>query len=909
MNTVLKSFTCLCLIATGTICMAAPDKNLPKAERLYYNNDITVDLGVGLWSCPIPVDYDGDGLKDLVVGCPDKPYKGLYFFRNIGTAKAPLFDKAVKICGKASNHQFSSEVDGKTIVTDNGCTFDNFFLAPFEDQKPIEFEGENWRIGTGRSRNNQWAACDWDADGDIDYLAAFDTWDDYGWDNAYDKDGNWTHGPLHGYIYLVLNENGRYVNKGRVQAGGKDIDVYGTVSPCFADFDGDGDPDIITGEFVDGFTWFENIGTRQNPVFAEGRQLGNGKNDIRMHLEMIQPRSTDWDGDGHVDLIVGDEDGRVALMRNTGKVRKGMPQFGQPVYFRQKADAVKFGALATPWSYDWDGDGEEDIIAGNSSGEIAFIRNLGGGKSWAEPVNFTVNGKVLRIMAGENGSIQGPAERKWGYTVLSVADWDGDGKADLIVNSIWGKIVWYKGLGGLKLAAAQPVRVAWSGETPKVAWNWWTPEDGTLATQWRTTPVAIDWNKDGRCDLVMLDQEGYLCYYERRDDGQLEPGKRIFRCVNGYLYNNKKGIIDSKPGFLRLNDAIAGQSGRRKICFADWDKDGKLDLIVDGPNACWFKGLGGKGGEYALEYIGDISSTVLEGHTTSPTVVDWDKDGICDVLVGAEDGHFYVLKNPMTNYSERVKLYGEGTMPCNETVAENGYIYGTIEPELLVYKPAPEKNGGRAMLIVPGGGYEKNCITFEGYKTAEWLTANGITAFILKYRLPEGNPSVTLEDGEAAIRHIRTHAAEYGIRPDRIGIIGFSAGGHFVSTMVTKYTGPETRPDFAVLVYPVISSEYDNAGTHRRLLGDKLESEGPKWTATNYVKADMPPCMIVMCSDDKAVPPKQVMDFYDAGIKAGANMQLHFYPAGGHGFWMRDRYKYGKETYPMIINWIRNTKK
>ena len=620
--------------------------DLPDAERLPQGNDITVDLGVGLWAFPVPVDYDGDGLKDLLVCCPDTPFKGLYFFRNIGTARSPLFDKAVRISGNASDHLFCSEIGGKPVVTDNGCTFPDFFAAPFENAQRIEFEGENWREGVRSSRNNQWAACDWDGDGDTDYLAALDVWDDYGWEGAFDAEGNWTRGPLHGYIYLILNENGKYVSKGRVQAGGADIDVYGTVSPCFADFDGDGDPDLICGEFLDGLTWFRNVGSRENPVFEAGRRLSNRRGDIRLHLEMIQPRCTDWDGDGRIDLIIGDEDGRVALVRNTGRVRKGMPQFESPVYFRQKADAVKFGALATPWSCDWDGDGQEDLVAGNSSGEIALIRNLGSGRSWAEPANFTVRGKALRIMAGANGSIQGPAERKWGYTVLSAADWDGDGRTDLIVNSIWGKIEWYRGLGGLRLAPAQPVRVAWDGPAPKVSWNWWTPEEGTLATQWRTTPVAIDWNADGLCDLIVLDPEGYPCLYERRPDGLLSPGRRIFRCTNGCLYQNRKGMIDKTPGILRLNAASAGQSGRRKICFADWDGDGLRDLIVDGKNACWFRGLGEKDGEYLLEYRGDLSDIHLEGHTSAPTAVDWDGDGIADILAGAEDGHFYLLKNP-----------------------------------------------------------------------------------------------------------------------------------------------------------------------------------------------------------------------------------------------------------------------
>ena len=879
---------------------AAP---LQEATPIKYNTETTAYLGVGLWAFPIPVDYDGDGIKDLVVGCPDTPYKGTYFFRNLGTEKDPLFDKAVKLCDKASHHQFSAELNGKTIVIDDGVRMDDFFNAPFSGGETITFDGEEFREKSKRARNSQWAACDWDADGDTDYIVGYDMWSEYGWDNAYDARGNWTRGPLHGNIYLILNEDGKLVNKGRVQAGGKDIDVYGTVSPCLADFDGDGDLDLICGEFVDGFTWFENIGTRENPVFAEGKQLRNSKGDIRMHLEMIQPRCTDWDGDGHVDLVVGDEDGRVALIRNTGRKRAGMPLFESPVYFRQKADDVKFGALCTPCSYDWDGDGQQDIIIGNSSGEIAFIRNLGGGQSWAEPQNITIKGKPLRIMAGINGSIQGPAERKWGYTVLSVADWDSDGKADILVNSIWGKIEWYKGLGGLAVAEAQPVKVAWNGPAPKVDWNWWNPQEGTLATQWRTTPVAIDWNKDGRCDLVVLDQEGYLCLYERREDGLLEPGKRIFECTNGCVFRNGKGMIDKNPGPLRLNSGTAGKSGRRKICFTDWDKDGNLDLIVDSKCVCWFKGASTKTGKYRLTYMGEISSTVLEGHTTCPTPVDWDANNVDDLLVGAEDGRLYLVRNPLTDWDERIKLYGEGAMPNAELYKPNGYIMGTIEPELIVYRP--QNPSGSAVLIIPGGAYHGNCITYEGYKTAQWLSSNGITAFILKYRLPGGNPEPTMEDGRNAIKYIRVHAKEYGIDPGRVGVMGFSAGGHFASTLITKYTCVEDKPDFGILVYPAISSKYENGQTFQNLLGEKKEKDGAFWTATNHVKKDMPRTLILSCADDTCVSVAQVIEFFNAGIAAGADMQLHLYPEGNHGFWMRDRFKYGAQTYPVVISWIK----
>lgn len=636
---------------TPTAAAARPD-----SVALRYNNPaLSVDLGVGLWGIPLPVDYDADGLKDLLVSCPDRPYKGLYFFRNIGTAKKPFFAAAERISDKGLNNIRLSEVDGVPYVLSKNTEYPDFFQAPYARKRKLRYEGEVLGATYEKSRSNMWNYVDWDNDGDKDIVVGIDTWDDYGWDNAFDAHGRWTRGPLHGYVYLLENTGkGAYANRGKVEAGGAPIDVYGAPNPCIADFDGDGDLDLICGEFVDGLTWFENTGTRSAPRFAAGRQLSNRKGDIRLHLQMIVPVVSDFDGDGRADLIVGDEDGRVAWVRNTGKVRKGMPQFEQPAYFRQQADLVKFGALSTPCAFDWDGDGMQDIVAGNSAGELALIRNLSGGERpvWDAPRLFTVGGKPFRIQAGENGSIQGPAERKWGYTVLSIADWDGDGLPDIIVNSIWGRIEWLRNLGaknGLALAPAQPVGVAWEGEAPKPAWNWWSPEPGTLATQWRTTPVATDWNGDGLTDLIVLDHEGYLAYFERfrAPSGELllKPGRRIFHGTNCSLYDPKKGVVDATEGLLRLNDGIGGKSGRRKICFADWDGDGRTDLIVDSQNAAWFRNVREQDGQVWYEYMGNVSDLTLAGHTTCPTPVDWDGDGRPDLLAGAEDGHFYLLKN------------------------------------------------------------------------------------------------------------------------------------------------------------------------------------------------------------------------------------------------------------------------
>lgn len=634
----------------------AVGKALPKAEILSYNNEnLTVDLGVGLWSFPIPYDYDGDGLTDLIVNCPDVPTKGLYYFRNIGTSDDPLFDRAVKLSGKATQHLCCSEYGGRMHVMDSDKVCIDFFNEPYAVKDTVHYYGTRITEGIKKSRSQMWNAVDWDNDGDMDYIAGIDSWDDYGWDNAFDADGVWRRGPLHGWVYLIENQDGRYVNKGKVQAEGKDIDVYGAPNPCIADFDGDSDLDIICGEFLDALTWFENTGTRENPVFAAGRRLRNSDGEIRFHLQMINPRVSDFNKDGFVDLVVGDEDGRVAYLKNTGKISDAMPVYESPVYFRQKADNVKFGALATPVAVDWNNDSKVDIISGNSSGEIAFIENLTGGMnpSWAEPVLFKADGEVIRVQAGSNGSIQGPAEAKWGYTVLDVADWDGDGLKDLIVNSIWGKVEWYRNVGaddGLSFAQAQPVKVAWGGDAPKPEWNWWTPEKGTLVTQWRTSPMVTDWNSDGLPDLIMLDHEGYLAYFERfvDENGEkiLKPGKRIFECVNGSVFRNGKGMTDKTPGILRMNDRQAGASGRRKLCMCDWDNDGRVDLIVDSRTAAWFRNVGeSQDGTVKLEYMGELSSTRLEGHTTCPTAVDWDNDGKHDLLVGGEDGRFYLVRN------------------------------------------------------------------------------------------------------------------------------------------------------------------------------------------------------------------------------------------------------------------------
>ena len=617
------------------------ETQVPFLERLKYNNPgLVVDLGVGLWAWPIPMDVNGDGFTDLVVVCEDKPYNGTYVFEHPGTSeKMPVFKKARRISQGIINVQ-ASYIDGKPRILSPGLEYPDFHNTGLE--KPVNLPLPA-NVHPNKLRGNMWKYVDYDGDGKLDLLIGIDDWTDYGWDNAYDANGNWLRGPLRGYLYIAkntgTNESPVYAEPFLlVDTEGNKLETFGWPCPNMHDWDGDGDLDIICGEFLDGFTWFENVGIRTEPKYAKGIKLTlEGGAPLQMDLQMVTPVAFDWTGDGHDDLICGDEDGRVALIENTGKLKDGRPVFLAPKYFQQEADEVKCGALATPCGVDWDGDGDWDIICGNTAGYIVFYENLSGPgvntPKWAAPKFLDADGKTIRFMAGPNGSIQGPCEAKWGYTTLTVADWNEDGLPDIMVNTIWGKVVWFENVGtktNPKLAAAKPVEVEWDGPQPTLAYGWLRPNGKELLTQWRTTPCMFDWNGDGLMDLLMLDHEGYFCFFERKnidDRLVLLPPKRV--------------LLDDNGQPLRLNDKIAGGSGRRKICMVDYDGDGKTDFLLNTINADFYRQIKAENGLWYFKNMGPIDWRNISGHSTSPSFVDFDGNGIPDPLIGAEDGYLY----------------------------------------------------------------------------------------------------------------------------------------------------------------------------------------------------------------------------------------------------------------------------
>jgi len=644
-----RTATVFLLVATAAGGAAAAD-----LRPLRYNDpNLVVDLGVGLWAWPIPCDADDDGDFDLLVSCPDKPSNGVWLFENTSgdTARDPLpvFAPARRL-SPTVHYVMPSYVDGTVRVLSPGLEYRDFPRVGTARPTPLPVPAK-WYVPQGpqtkgpKVRHNQWRLVDYDADGGLDIVCGIEDWSDYGWDDAFDVEGRWTNGPLHGFVFVLRGTaGGGFGTPEHVTASGTAVDVYGCPSPNFTDFDGDGDLDLLCGSFLDRCTYFQNVGSRTAPRYAAGIDpvAADGR-PLRMDLQMIVPVAFDWNRDGHPDLIVGDEDGRVAFIEHTGRRGPdGVPVFEQPAYFRQRADTLKCGALATPVGVDFDGDGDVDILCGNTAGYMELFENRSGPRvaepAWAAPRKLTVDGKPFRIMAGPQGSIQGPAEAKWGYTTLGVADWDGDGLPDIVLNSILGEVMWLRNLGPREapaFAKPEPIEVEWDGPQPRLAWGWRAPAGKPLLTQWRTTPVAFDFDADGLVDLAALDHEGYLAWFRRERRGNALV-----------LHAPRRAFLDEAGTPLRLTTGIAGKSGRRKIAVADWDGDGRFDLLVNSHNADLLRQVGRRDGGWVFTRAGSLAEGNIEGHDVSPTVVDFDGNGIPDFLGGAEDGRLYFLPNP-----------------------------------------------------------------------------------------------------------------------------------------------------------------------------------------------------------------------------------------------------------------------
>lgn len=220
------------------------------------------------------------------------------------------------------------------------------------------------------------------------------------------------------------------------------------------------------------------------------------------------------------------------------------------------------------------------------------------------------------------------------------------------------------------------------------------------------------------------------------------------------------------------------------------------------------------------------------------------------------------------------------------------------KPMLTLYLPSAEKAVGTGVVVCPGGGYQNLAMDHEGKQVAEWLNSLGVAAFVLKYRLgPRYHHPVELGDAQRALRYVRSRASEFGIEPNRLGIMGFSAGGHLASTTATHFDAGNassadpierfsSRPDFAILGYPVITlkAPYAHAGSRKNLLGESPDPQLVELLSNEtQVTAQTPPTFLFHTTDDAAVPVENSLMFYQALRKAGVAAEMHVYEHGRHG--------------------------
>jgi len=278
----------------------------------------------------------------------------------------------------------------------------------------------------------------------------------------------------------------------------------------------------------------------------------------------------------------------------------------------------------------------------------------------------------------------------------------------------------------------------------------------------------------------------------------------------------------------------------------------------------------------------------------------------------------------MSNAQTVIPLYN-GVIPNNKLIVRaeadmgNGRIAGVTNPTLTVFLPEKKDSFLTAVIICPGGGYSRLATEHEGYEVAKTFTQKGVAAFVLKYRIPNDSNMnnkeiVPLQDAQRAFQLVREKAKEFNINPDKIGIMGFSAGGHLASTAGTHFNmvvidnanNSNLRPDFMILGYPVISfaDSLAHIGSRDNLIGKKASEEKIKLYSNELqVTPQTPPTFLVHAADDKTVKVSNSILFFEALLKNKVAAEMHIYQRGGHGFGLHNATT-KDNWFDTAINWM-----
>ncbi len=271
--------------------------------------------------------------------------------------------------------------------------------------------------------------------------------------------------------------------------------------------------------------------------------------------------------------------------------------------------------------------------------------------------------------------------------------------------------------------------------------------------------------------------------------------------------------------------------------------------------------------------------------------------GITQTMEIVQDAHVSVIDVWPDGAPTSNGLSGE------EQVAGTGNVSNVSVPTITVYHPkAPN---GMAVVMCPGGGYTNLAMKHEGHDMAAWFCSQGITYAVLKYRMPNGHSEVPLDDASEAVRIVRRNAGDWQVDVRKVGIMGASAGGHLAASLATHGTG-EARPDFQVLLYPVITmGTGTHAGSRNALLGNSpTEAEIEEWSCEDQVTADTPPAFIAYSANDDVVSTVNSTNYKAALEAAGVPCEVHVYPTGGHGWGFKDSFAYKSQWTAALELWL-----
>ena len=459
------------------------------------------------------------------------------------------------------------------------------------------------------------------------------------------KGGAWQGRTVEGRVYIARNTGIHapdYRQLELIRADGEPIRVHGRASPVWLVPFMDGIPRLIVGDFQGNVFDFPAFGeTEDGPdiqPLLEGRlraagRLAAGTDPLFLYGCIPNMTCFDTTGNGYPDLTFVLEDGYVYVAQNDGK------GFSQPRRLQQERSIIKAGVLAVPTPVRNES-GKVDLYCGTASGEIMHLKNTSRSDEpdFESPYAIQTSGRPYRLLAGLDGSAQGPEELKWGYVGPAGVDWTGNGIPDLIVGCILGSYWLIRGKStSAGLAWETPVRMTVAGEP--------------LMVMWRVRPSAADWDNDGEPEILTLDEDGCLALYKRNPavgSADLLLPERVVDSRGQPLYIGGPNLF---PGFT--------MAGRSKLFAYDWDQDGRLELLVG--THCRLRPHNPKLGERATVMLidnvgtpekpvwGQIYAVELKGgrpldfgvHSCAPIMVDWKGDGHDTMIVGTEDGFFY----------------------------------------------------------------------------------------------------------------------------------------------------------------------------------------------------------------------------------------------------------------------------